>query len=153
MKSDFLKIVALFASMGSGTTWGQCEADATVYLTDFLFTPNEFTISVGETVAFVNAEGTHNVDGTAEGNTVDLIVGMVVGVGVGRYVGNGVGKAVGIGIGTTVSDHLVIGDNVTMDINSVVVRNVPDNSHVAGFYAKKKGSWMMKEKDELKRYM
>ena len=55
MKANSLKIIALFESMGMGTTWAQCEADATVYLTDFLFTPNEFTISVGETVAFVNA--------------------------------------------------------------------------------------------------
>ena len=63
MKTYSLKVIALFASIGLGTAWAQCEADATVYLTDFLFTPNEFTISVGETVAFVNAEGTHNVDG------------------------------------------------------------------------------------------
>ena len=74
MKINSLKIIALFASMGMGTAWAQCEADATVYLTDFLFTPNEFTISVGETVAFVNAEGTHNVDGTAEGNPVSFFL-------------------------------------------------------------------------------
>jgi len=60
--------------MGMGTTWAQCEADATVYLTDYLFTPSEFTISVGQTVAFVNAEGTHNVDGTAEGNPVSFFL-------------------------------------------------------------------------------
>ena len=74
MTTNSLKIIALFASMGMGTTWAQCEADATVYLTDFLFTPNEFTISVGETVAFVNAEGTHNVDGTAEGNPASFFL-------------------------------------------------------------------------------
>ena len=74
MKINSLKIIALFASMGMGAAWAQCEADATVYLTDFLFTPNEFTISVGETVAFVNAEGTHNVDGTAEGNPVSFFL-------------------------------------------------------------------------------
>ena len=52
----------------------QCEADATIYLTDFLFTPSELTISVGQTVAFVNAEGTHNVDGTAESNPVSFFL-------------------------------------------------------------------------------
>ena len=74
MKFNSLKTIALFASMGMGTAWAQCEADATVYLTDFLFTPSDFTVSVGETVAFVNAEGTHNVDGTAEGNPVSFFL-------------------------------------------------------------------------------
>ena len=74
MKNHLLNFLALAVSMGMGisTAWGQCEADATVYLTDFLFTPSELTISVGQTVAFVNAEGTHNVDGTAESNPVSF---------------------------------------------------------------------------------
>lgn len=46
----------------------QCEADHTIYLTDFAFSPSELTIIPGETIAFINAEGTHNVDGTAAGN-------------------------------------------------------------------------------------
>ena len=79
MKNSSFRIISLFASMCMGTTWAQCEANATVYLTDFLFTPNEFTISVGETVAFVNAEGTHNVDGTAEGNPVSFFLEETVG--------------------------------------------------------------------------
>ena len=37
MKFNSLKTIALFASMSMGTAWAQCEADATVYLTDFLF--------------------------------------------------------------------------------------------------------------------
>lgn len=67
---------AIFLTLlaGAEQAQAQCEADATVYLTDFLFTPSEFTISVGETVAFVNAEGTHNVDGTAEGNPVSFFL-------------------------------------------------------------------------------
>ena len=74
---------------GMGTAWGQCEADATVYLTDFLFTPNELTISVGQTVAFVNAEGTHNVDGTAASNPVSFFFepseGNIEGVCMGTF--------------------------------------------------------------------
>jgi uncharacterized surface protein with fasciclin (FAS1) repeats/plastocyanin len=61
-------------SMVITNTHAQCEADNTVYLTDFIFTPNEFTISVGQTVAFINAEGTHNVDGTAESNPVSFFL-------------------------------------------------------------------------------
>ena len=66
--------LAIFMSMGFINTHAQCEADTTVYLTDFIFTPNEFTISVGQTVAFVNAEGTHNVDGTEESNPVSFFL-------------------------------------------------------------------------------
>jgi len=79
MKINSLKVIVLFGSMGVSSAWAQCEADATVYLTDFLFTPNELTISVGETVAFVNAEGMHNVDGTAEGNPVSFFLEETVG--------------------------------------------------------------------------
>ena len=74
MKNHLFNILALLVSMGMGTAWAQCEADATVYLTDFIFTPSEFTISVGQTVAFVNAEGTHNVDGTAESDPVSFFL-------------------------------------------------------------------------------
>lgn len=70
--SHFAIFLTLLA--GADQAQAQCDADATVYLTDFLFTPSEFTISVGETVAFVNAEGTHNVDGTAEGNPVSFFL-------------------------------------------------------------------------------
>ena len=66
--------LAIFMSMGFINTHAQCEADTTVYLTDFIFTPSEFTISVGQTVAFVNAEGTHNVDGTVESNPVSFFL-------------------------------------------------------------------------------
>ena len=69
-----LSSFAIFMSMGFTNTHAQCEADATVYLTDFVFTPNEFTISVGETVAFINAEGVHNVDGTAEANPASFFL-------------------------------------------------------------------------------
>ena len=62
-----------------GSAQAQSEADHTVYLTDFMFTPAEFVISVGETVAFINAEGTHNVDGTSENNPVEFFLASTVG--------------------------------------------------------------------------
>lgn len=74
-----LTLLFIFAGLNAAFAQAQCEADATVYLTDFLFTPSEFTISVGQTVAFVNAEGTHNVDGTAEGNPVSFFLEETVG--------------------------------------------------------------------------
>ena len=74
MLTKHLPLVLIFASLNAVVAQAQCEADATVYLTDFLFTPSELTISVGQTVAFVNAEGTHNVDGTAESNPVSFFL-------------------------------------------------------------------------------
>jgi uncharacterized surface protein with fasciclin (FAS1) repeats/plastocyanin len=74
MKRLIQSTFAIFMSMGLINTHAQCEADTTVYLTDFIFTPSEFTISVGQTVAFVNAEGTHNVDGTEESNPVSFFL-------------------------------------------------------------------------------
>ena len=66
-----LSTFCLIAAFGAQA---QCEADTTVYLTDFMFTPNEITIAVGQSVAFVNAEGTHNVDGTTESNPVSFFL-------------------------------------------------------------------------------
>ena len=74
MKHDLLSLAFVFLVTGMGTAWGQCEADATVYLTDYAFTPSNLTIEVGQTVAFVNAEGTHNVDGTAANNPVPFFL-------------------------------------------------------------------------------
>ena len=73
-------ILCLSALFGTSQTHAQCEADATVFLTDFIFTPSEFTISVGQTVAFVNAEGTHNVDGTAASNPVSFFLEETEGI-------------------------------------------------------------------------
>ena len=40
-----------------------CDADHTVLLIDYEFSPSELTIAPGETVAFINVEGTHDVNG------------------------------------------------------------------------------------------
>ena len=41
----------------------QCEADHIIAMADFYFAPSELTIQPGETVAFVNVQGTHDVNG------------------------------------------------------------------------------------------
>ncbi len=71
---NVITLLFLLAGLNAAFTQDQCEADATVYLTDFIFTPSDFTVSVGQTVAFVNAEGTHNVDGTADNNPVSFFL-------------------------------------------------------------------------------
>ena len=40
-----------------------CNADHTVLLSNYSFTPSDLTIAPGETVAFINVEGTHDVNG------------------------------------------------------------------------------------------
>ena len=41
----------------------QCDADHTIVMADYYFAPSELTILPGETVAFINVQGTHDVDG------------------------------------------------------------------------------------------
>ena len=43
--------------------WAQCEADHNVIVTNFEFTPSSLTVVPGETVAFINIEGLHGVNG------------------------------------------------------------------------------------------
>ena len=121
-------ILALCLSTLFGTTQtqAQCEADATVFLTDFIFTPSEFTISVGQTVAFVNAEGVHNVDGTAEDNPVPFFLeqseGNIEGLCMGTFTFDipgtynftssvGVQQELGM-VGTIVVDAVTIADQL-----------------------------------------
>ncbi len=42
---------------------GSCDADHTVLLINYEFSPSELTIAPGETVAFINVEGIHDVNG------------------------------------------------------------------------------------------
>ena len=42
---------------------GPCDADHNVLLTNFSFTPDSLVILPGETVAFINIQGTHSVNG------------------------------------------------------------------------------------------
>ncbi len=41
----------------------QCEADHTIVMADYYFAPAELTILPGETVAFINVQGTHDING------------------------------------------------------------------------------------------
>jgi len=63
----FLKSISIafaFLLVGhNSTAQGPCDADHNVLLTDFAFTPNALEILPGETVAFINIQGTHSVNG------------------------------------------------------------------------------------------
>ena len=64
LKSTFFSLIVL---LGAYNLMAQslCEADHNVLLTDFAFTPNTLEILPGETVAFINIQGTHSVNGVS----------------------------------------------------------------------------------------
>ncbi|MFW9767193.1 MAG: UDP-3-O-(3-hydroxymyristoyl)glucosamine N-acyltransferase [Candidatus Thorarchaeota archaeon] len=63
-----------------------------------------------------------------------------------------IGENCWIGIGATVSNGLVIGDNASVLINAIAVRDVPENESVAGFYAMPNMAWRLVVKDHAKRF-
>jgi uncharacterized surface protein with fasciclin (FAS1) repeats/plastocyanin len=58
-----LSCLCLFISNTIIKAQAPCEADHIILLTNFEFTPNELTIEPGESVAFINIEGNHTVNG------------------------------------------------------------------------------------------
>tara|TARA_B100000768_G_scaffold180185_1_gene199518 strand:- start:2027 stop:4210 length:2184 start_codon:yes stop_codon:yes gene_type:complete len=79
MQHTLFAFITFSLMLFAGNINAQCEADHTVYLTDFIFTPTELLINAGESVAFINAEGTHNVDGTSENNPESFFLEIVEG--------------------------------------------------------------------------
>lgn len=66
MKNVLLFIISFISFLGgafSAHAQGPCDADHTVLLTKYAFTPSSLVISPGESVAFINVEGVHNVNG------------------------------------------------------------------------------------------
>lgn len=127
MKTNPITILlTLLAGWISLASQAQCNADHTIYLTDFAFSPSALTISVGETVAFINAEGVHNVDGTdasnpstfflaeAEGNIDGVCMGTVTFDIPGTYTyTSSVGVQPELGMtGTIVVDAVTIADQL-----------------------------------------
>ena len=69
LSKKFLLMVFSFILIGNSYAQVSCDADYKVLLTDYSFTPSELTILPGETVAFINVEGTHNVNGVKNTKT------------------------------------------------------------------------------------
>jgi uncharacterized surface protein with fasciclin (FAS1) repeats/plastocyanin len=62
MKKNISIVLFLF-SVFVGTSFAQCEADYTVIVNNFEFVPSELVVEPGESVAFINIEGTHTLNG------------------------------------------------------------------------------------------
>ena len=59
-----LLVVSIFSLITENLySQSSCDADHTVLLINYEFSPSELTITPGETVAFINVEGTHDVNG------------------------------------------------------------------------------------------
>ena len=94
MKMPIRPFVMLGMMFCSFQTQSQCEADHTIAMADFYFAPSELTILPGETVAFVNFQGTHDVNGitntqTGEpwNNPVDFYLDQTIGTDEGTCMG------------------------------------------------------------------
>lgn len=63
MRPTFRALVTPIFVATSSLLCAQCEADHTIVMADYYFAPAELTILPGETVAFVNVQGTHDING------------------------------------------------------------------------------------------
>jgi uncharacterized surface protein with fasciclin (FAS1) repeats/plastocyanin len=83
MKKLFLSTLLLFTFLN---VHAQCEADHVVLLSNFEFVPSELVILPGESVAFINLEGNHDLNGVSNtvtgesfGNPVDFMLEPTIG--------------------------------------------------------------------------
>ncbi len=70
MNKTVLFLISLIY-LTSETSFAQCEADHIVILNNFEFVPSELVIVPGESVAFINIEGIHNLNGINNSITGD----------------------------------------------------------------------------------
>ena len=68
MKKAFLVFIVVNISLAF-RAYSQCEADHLIILNNFDFVPSELTIEPGETVAFINIEGEHTLNGISSSIT------------------------------------------------------------------------------------
>ncbi len=99
MRKLVFALIVLFSSIGQ-TSIAQCEADTSIVLTNFQFSTlgtqitGDFTIPLGSTVAFINLQGNHNLDGITDNfnnepynNPVDIFLDETVGTQIGTCMG------------------------------------------------------------------
>ena len=70
MNKTLLVLIGLIY-LTSETSFAQCDADHIVILNNFEFVPSELVIVPGESVAFINIEGIHNLNGINNSITGD----------------------------------------------------------------------------------
>ncbi len=64
-------LLSLLVFLTYKTCYAQCEADTIVILNNFEFVPSELVLTPGQTVAFINLEGIHSVNGINNSITGD----------------------------------------------------------------------------------
>ena len=129
MKNFFFLLGSLLVSEFA---FAQCEADHTVEASSFQYAPEVLNIEVGETVAFVNLGGQHDVNGIA--SSID---GMSFNNPEEFYLGPVMGGAEGVCIGTvtftmpgTYQYDCSIGTHAQLGMVGSIVVNEPANGTV-----------------------
>ena len=129
MKNFFFLLGSLLVS---GFAFAQCEADHTVEASSFQYAPEVLNIEVGETVAFVNLGGQHDVNGIA--SSID---GMSFNNPEEFYLDPVMGGAEGVCIGTvtftmpgTYQYDCSIGTHAELGMVGSIVVNEPANGTV-----------------------
>ena len=136
MKHLFSTAIAFMVASFAG--FAQCEADHVVEASSFMYAPSMLTIEQGESVAFVNLGGTHDVNGDMDSQT-----GMSFGNPEAFYLGAVSGAPEGECIGTytfnvpgTYNYDCSIGDHAAQGmVASIVVSPAPITTTVVDVIA------------------
>ena len=123
-----------FALLASALAFAQCDADHTVDVASFSYTPADLVINQGESVAFVNYGGNHDVNGIASSITGDnfnnpeefylpTVMGNADGVCIGTFTFNTPGT---YNYDCSVGNHALNGMVATITVNPPVSNTVVD---------------------------
>jgi uncharacterized surface protein with fasciclin (FAS1) repeats len=123
-----------FALLTSALAFAQCDADHTVDVASFSYTPSDLVINQGESVAFVNYGGNHDVNGIASSITGDnfnnpeefylpTVMGNADGVCIGTFTFNTPGI---YNYDCSVGNHALNGMVATITVNPPVSNTVVD---------------------------
>jgi uncharacterized surface protein with fasciclin (FAS1) repeats len=123
-----------FALLTSALAFAQCDADHTVDVASFSYTPSDLVINQGESVAFVNYGGNHDVNGIASSITGDnfnnpeefylpTVMGNADGVCIGTFTFNTPGT---YNYDCSVGNHALNGMVATITVNPPVSNTVVD---------------------------
>ena len=143
----FCAIISLFSST---SLFAQCEADHTVFLSNFEFAPSQLVVLPGESVGFYNLEGTHNVNGIVNSvteepfnNPTDFFLDQTIGSEEGVCMGTIVLETPGVyNFDCSLNFNALNGMNLSITVDAfdlndqfLELQNNPDVSVFNSYYA------------------
>ena len=130
MKNLFSLCVAMLAVFS--VSFAQCDADHTVEVSSFQYAPADLAIEVGESVAFVNVAGFHDVNGVTNSITGEAF-GNPVDFSLGAQSGNMNGVCLGVVTFDTPGTYnydCSIGDHAAQGMVASITVNAPPTNTV-----------------------